>query len=278
MTTTANIDPSYIDALKIELKTYDDVTESIKRRKQRILACNPNAKSNTDDAVKALTKIKDSTGRLIVKFAEEWDVWSEWLANVPGVGPYVGGNLIMLYYYRHVPICDCGHAVAKKKHTFYCDHCQESIKGGGLLNFKIEERDFPTVSKWWAYMGREIRDGKLRCRKKGELANWSQLGRQIGYQFGEQVNRQKADSPYKAFMLERKARRERTHPDASKGHRHNMAKNETIKLFLSHFWHVARTLDGKDTRGPYAEVVLKHDGIIPPYYWTEPTAIKRKVA
>ena len=263
-----------IHALKLELRTYDDVTNAIRKRKQRILHVNPEAAPSLDTLVKDLVKIKLAISRKIEKLLEEWPIWTEWLKFVPGVGPFVAGNLVMLYYYRHVPICSCGEAVEKRNKTFYCPACDKSIKGDGIVRHKIEERDFATVSKWWAFMGRRVEDGKMPKRKKGVQANWSNLGRAVSHQFGDQVNRQPANFPYKAFFLERKAKREKTHPEATKGHRHNMARNETIKLFLSHFWHVARTLSGKDTRGPYAEVVLRHDGIIAPYYWKNPSQKK----
>jgi hypothetical protein len=257
----------FIDMLRVELKTYDDVTETIRKRKQRIIHTNAEADPCQDDVVLALQKIKSKSARTITKLLEEWPIWQEWLAQVPGVGPFVAGNLIMLYYYRHVPVCKCGARVEKKESTFYCPVCKKSIRGDGVVAYDVERRNFSTVSAWWAYMGRHTVDGKMPKRTKGQVSNWSSLGRMIGYQFGDQVNRQPERNPYKAFMLARKAKRERTHPEASKGHRHNMAKNETIKLFLSHFWHVARTLEGLDTRGPYAQQVLQHDGIIAPYYW-----------
>jgi hypothetical protein len=89
----------------------------------------------------------------------------------------------------------------------------------------------------------------------------------IGYQIADQFNRQVDRTEYGKYLLGRKAKREKTHPKASKGHRLNMAKNETVKLFLAHFWHVARELEGLSTEGPYIQAVGGHTGIIAPYYF-----------
>jgi hypothetical protein len=262
------------EALRIELKTYDDLTEAIKKRKQRILHTNPDAESCHDETVIALTSIKSKTGRSIEHLLKEWPIWRDWLAHVPGVGPFVGGNMIMLYYYRHVAVCKkCGTELERRDGCDWCVTCEKTTIGDGLNTYRVEGRDFPTVSKWWAFMGRSVVDGKMPKRKKGVVSNWSSLGRLVGFHFSEQVNRQPPDNLYKKFLLDRKKKREgQVYPDGkpiSKGHIHNMAKNETVKLFLSHFWHVARTIDGKPTHTIYAEGMLGHENIIAPYYWNE---------
>jgi len=256
-----------IEHLNFLLKTYDGLIGLITRTKNRLHALNPDADPCHQDEIKAISSIKDKVARKITKELRFWPIWTEWMEKIPGVGPYVAGNLILLYYYRFTPVCqDCGTPVEKKEGTFWCPACDKSVKGDGLSQYKIEDKDFPCVSAWWSYMGR---GNGVQKRKKGVQANWSSRGRAVIYQFGDQVNRQK-DTPYKLFFLARKKKREQTHPDASKGHRHNMARNEVGKLFLSHFWHVAREIAGKSTAGPYADVVLKHTGIIAPYYWEEP--------
>ena len=109
--------------------------------------------------------------------------------------------------------------------------------------------------------------GKKQKKSKGAAANWSHRGRMISYLIGEQFVKCQKDHPYKKFYLDRKKRREKTHPDASKIYRHNMARRETAKLFLSHFWQVARTIDGKEVTEPYAGARLRHTNIIKPFFW-----------
>ena len=118
-------------------------------------------------------------------------------------------------------------------------------------------------------MGRHADEitGVMPKRKKGVVCDWSALGRVITFHVGEQINRQKPTNPYKAYLLEEKKRYGKIRPDWTKGHIHNAARHNTTQLFLSHFWHVARELEGLSTEGPYAEVILGHTGIIYPYFW-----------
>ncbi len=255
-------DPGFLNYL---LKTYDGLNKLIVSTKNRIQALNPEADPCHQDEIVIMQSLKGKISRRIEKELDLYPIWESWLIGIRGIGPFIAGKLIMLYYYRFVPICpECGTDYIE----FICPDCGKKAKGGGVLKFRIEKKDFSTVSKWWAYMGRgHDENGNIVKRKKGEQSNWSTEGKMIGYQIGDQVNRQSEEHLYKKFLLERKKKREKTHPDVPKGHRHNMGLNETAKLFLSHFWHVARTLDGKSTEGPYVEVHLKHGHIIAPYYW-----------
>ncbi len=268
------VDDRVIRNLSYLCRTYDGITELKKQTQQRVLSMNPGADPGQQDEVQSMNSLKSKLSRRIEKELEFWPIWTEWLQGVPGVGGFIAGNLILLYYYKFVAICDkCGGDLEKKpvknsdRNTFVCSECGKKAKGEGILSHRIGEKDFPNVSKFWAYMGRAIKDGKMVKREKNVACNYSIRGRNLGFHFYEQVNRQKPDHLYKKFFLERRAKRLKTHPDISKGHNMSMAGNETAKLFLSHFWHVARSLEGKSTEGPWVEVIGKHTGIIAPYYW-----------
>lgn len=268
-----------INNLNFMCKTYDAITKTIVSTKNRLAHLNPEEDTSTNEIVKLMANIKDKIKRQITKELEFWPIYNDWMKDIPGIGPFIAGNLILLYYYRFVPVCPkCGTDVIKKEvetdgkkiNTFYCSTCDKSIKGDGVLKHRIDKsKDFPNVSKWWAYLGEHVIDGKMPKRKKGVASNWSAKGRQISFQIGESFNKMKEDHLYKAFMLNEKQELERDRPELTKGHRHNMARMVTTKLFLSHFWHVARTLEEKSTRGVYADVILGHINIIPPYYWEE---------
>ena len=116
-------------------------------------------------------------------------------------------------------------------------------------------------------MGRHTVDGVFPKRKSGVQSNWSTIGRTVGYHIGEEINRQKEDHPYKALLNLRKEKHAKNHPEWKKGHVHNAAKNEVVKIFLAHWWTVARTLDGKPVSEPYAGALLGHTNIIKPFYW-----------
>ena len=252
--------------LQFLLRTYDGLKKLIVQSKQRLKALNPEAEEKHQKHITALESEKDKLSRKITKALEFWEVWTAWAKHIPGIGPFIAGNLIILFFYRFVSICQkCGADLNKKNGSgeepggFTCSKCGESAKGDGILKTRIEEKDFANVSKWWKYMG-EANDeetGRMVRRKKGVISNWSSLGRQISWSIGESLNKCSPDHHYKAFYLRLKAKEKR----------HSDAIRRTRKLFLSHFWHVARELEGKSTVGPYADVVLNHTGIIAPYYW-----------
>lgn len=219
-----------------------------------------------------LEQIKGRVSRKMGRILKDFPLWQEWLVNVPGIGPAIAGQLISLYYFKSIPVCTkCGADLE----DFACPICNVESKGQGVLKYRIELREFPTISSWWHYMGRHVIDGKVPRRRKqrdDEVTNpndWSNLGRKLGFDIRESFNKQPSSHKYKKHALQRKHYREQTHPDATKGHRHNMAWNETIKLFLSHFWQVAHILDGKIMTQPWC---VQHGGhnessIIPPYYF-----------
>jgi hypothetical protein len=256
-------------------KTYAGLTKLIAATHQRLQSL-PGAEEGTDcdtmlkgdGKAAGLLTVKGRIERAIEKELPQWDVWEMWLKKVPGIGPVIGSKLIMLFNYRFTPICqDCGGVLDKEDGAFVCRDCKKKAKGDGVLKHKMENRNFETVSKWWAFMGRHTVDGAIPKRKAGVVSNWSSEGRTLGFHIGDQFNRQKPEHLYKQFMVERKQRHAKNHPDWKPGHCHNAARNEAAKLFLSHFWSVSRELDGKETKTCYAEGILGHENIIAPYYW-----------
>lgn len=268
-------DERVVGYLNYLVKTYKGVTKLVTSTKQRLLSLPGEERVEDFDPMlkgeknaDGLESVKGRISRTIEHELVQWDIWNLWLKHVPGIGPAIAGELILMFHYRFTPVCkECKGILDKKDGTMVCRDCGKEAKKEGLLEYRLEMRDYPTISKWWAYMGRHTVDGMMPKRKKGEIANWSTPGRTLGYQVGDQFNRQKDDHPYKAFMLERKRKHEKAHPEWSKGHIHNAAKNEAIKLFLSHFWVVARTLQGKDISEPYAGTIMGHTNIIKPFYW-----------
>ena len=278
------------------LRVYDGINKLIVGAKNRLLALSIDADPEDQKEIGDLVKQKNRLSYRIEKELKFWDIWNRWLSKVVGAGAFTAGNLIILYYYRLIPICaecksdlasyckkcksqiplydtSCCSCGAKDKNLdkFKCSDCGRKAKGDGSLIFRIEKKDFPNVSKWWAYLGRDIKDGAMRKRESGEQSNWSSRGRTVSFQFSEQANIQADDHPYKAHLLKMKAKHSKKNDDRekpwTKGHIHNAAKNETAKLFLSHFWHVAREIEGKSTDGPYVGAIEGHTGIIAPYYW-----------
>lgn len=257
-----------INRLKYLARNYDGVTSLLVASKNRLQSINPDSEVDYDDTCQALESIKNKISRTIGKELEYWDIWLKWLNQIPGIGPWLGAELILRFFYRFMPVCSkCGTILEKKDQTFWCSQCEKSVKGDGNLNHKIEHKQFKNISSWWKYMGRHVVDGKMPKRKKGEQSNWSTKGRTVGFHIGESFIKQNSGHRYRAIYDERKAHREETHPEEKKGHWHNMAKNETIKLFLAHYMAVAYEIEGLPCSEPYANKIMGHSGYIAPFYW-----------
>jgi hypothetical protein len=261
--------------LNFLVKTYEGLNKLIVGTKQRLRSLNSETDPKNDSILggendaKGLESVKGTCSRRIANHLKNYPIWTEWAANVPGCGPAIAGTLVCEWTYKMRPICaDCSGLLERENGGLVCESCGKKAKGDGVLRHRVEIRDYPNISKWWAKLGRHVVDGKMPKRAKGQVANWSTRGRTITKQLGECfVKLSPSKCLYRAYYDERKAYRETTHPDASKGHRHNMAMNETIKLFLSHWWQVARTQEGKPLTDPYAIQIMNHTGVIPPYYW-----------
>lgn len=255
-----------IEYLNYLTRTYEAVTKTIVATKNRLVHLNPGAESKNDDIVVGLEKIKGQLSRRIAKQLEYWPIWSVWMKHVPGCGPTIASNLIMFYYYRFTPVCKkCGGELIKND-GLTCGDCGEKAKSDGVLQYKIGMKHFPKVSSWWHYMGVHCDDsGRKPKLKKGTKIDWNSKARATAFQIGESFI--KGKSKYREFFDARKAKREQTHPDASKAHRNNMARNETAKLFLSHFIQVAKKLDGEEFTKPYVNTVMGHTNVIEPFYF-----------
>ena len=271
-----------IKYLNFLVREYVGVTQLITSTKQRLQSLPGEDRDEEFDTLlkgqdheTGLETVKGRINRELEKELKAWDIWQLWAKEIPGIGPYIAAQMIILFFYRFVPTCkECGGGLHKQPkesksktiNVLVCDDCKREAKDG-LLNHKLEYKDFPTISKWWAYMGRHTVEGIMPKRKAGTQSNWSTVGRTLGYHIGEQFNRQKDEHPYKALLLLHKTKHQKNHPEWSKGHVHNAAKNEVIKIFLAHWWTVARTLEGKPVSEPYAGALMGHTNIIAPFYW-----------
>lgn len=280
-----------IQYLNFLVKQYQGVTKLITATKQRLQSLPGEDRQEDFDTLlkgrkaenvveEGLETVKGRITRDIEKELTAWDIWDLWLKGVPGIGPWLAAELIIMFYYKFSPVCkDCGGDLEKKTVTtedgkeinsLACVDCGKVSNKDGLLEHKIIFRDYPTISKWWAFLGRHTVDGNMPKRKSGEQSNWSTHGRTVTYHIGEQWNRQKESHPYKALLLDRKKKHQKKNSGRDKewtlGHIQNAACSETTKIFLSHFWTVARVLDGKEVSGPYSEVILGHTNISAPFF------------
>jgi len=240
------------------LRTYDGVTKQVVATQLRNKALNKDERPQHNKIITGLKSIAGSTSRQIANELKAWPIWTEWGKEVPGIGPFIAGNLIRSYYYKFIPICKkCGADLVE----FKCPACKKAAKDDGLLEYRAEDRFFRSISSFWKFMGEhnDPKTGRMARRKKGAKSSWSSRNRMISWQIGEQINRQKPDHEYKKIYLKKK----------ELGKKHMQAIRETRKLFLAHFIMVAKEIAGEELPDPYGTVHCgeKHSHIIRPFYW-----------
>lgn len=281
MERTEIVKEEMIQELQFLVKEYEDATAMIAKIKQRLAGldgCNDTLLKRYEGE-QGMEAIKGRITRMMEKHLFYFDVYESYLKNIPGIGPWIAAKLIILFYYRFIPVCkDCGGNLEKEQkkskrngemiNVLICQKCGKQADDG-LLKHKLDFKDFPTISKWWAYMGRHTDGSKMPKRQKGTQINWSTEGRTLGFHIYDQFNRQPEDHLYKKLFIERKRKHAANHPEWTKGHIHNAAGNETVKIFLAHFWTVARSLDGKTVSDPYAGALMGHTNITKPFYWED---------
>ena len=118
-------------------------------------------------------------------------------------------------------------------------------------------------------VGVDPKTGKVPRKVTGETINWKPEGRRTCWMIGDQFNKQ-TGSDYNIVLKAMREKVDRNHgEDWSKGHCHNAAKQQTVKIFLSHFWTIARVIDELPVSLPYAMTILGHTNFIAPFYWNE---------
>jgi hypothetical protein len=207
-----------------------------------------------------------------------WPIYTDWLEKIPNIGPSSCGHLILWYYYKFVPICKkCGTDLEKrifneKKGTkkFFCTHCDKFVTNEEKVKYRIHFRNWPNISSWWSYLGRAPVESHLPEREKGKQLNIRLEGKMITHQIAGKFKSSKVeDHPYKLLFEEKYNWRLNNKPGTTDIHTKNMALNEMVKIFLAHFWMVAREIEELPIVLPY--IINKDPGhnIIQPFYWKD---------
>ena len=273
-----------IKELKRDIRDLESLRKVISGRKNRLQADQINPKTDNilgrtlenGKSEPGLVTIKGRLVRNISKNLLNWPIYTDWIMGVPGLGPRISGALILQYYYIFNPVCKkCGKSLELRKglngdgerKAYICSVC--NAVSTGMLKHEIGYRDFPNISKWWTFAGRG--DPEFKKRRKGmDLNDLGKGGsprlKETGYQIAESFIKKKNEY-YTAFYLPRKEKRARINPEWSKGKIDAYSKNEMVKLFLAHFWQVAREIEELPVTQPYAGTILGHTGIIQPFYW-----------
>ena len=98
--------------------------------------------------------------------------------------------------------------------------------------------------------------GKLYVQFKGDEVSRNENGL-----YAATASAQLTNKKFRADTVTRKRLEE---GKLSDGHLHARAKRRTVKIFLAHYWTLARESRGLPIREPYSKAILHHDGIIEP--------------
>lgn len=128
----------------------------------------------------------------------------------------------------------------------------------------------PTVSSLWKYAGLAVRDdGKADRPVKGEKLGYNKRLKTAVWLVGSSFVKQR-NSPYRDEYDRAKAYYEENRKDWTKMHRHLAAQRKMVKVWLSHLWFVWRSIEGLETRSPYAIEKMDehtHEKIYSDYGW-----------
>lgn len=272
-------DEALIKQFLYNVRLYDRLNKAVVMSMNSMKALMPQKKEEHDEIIPHLKKLRKRQARELGRDLKLWTIWTEWLVKVPGIGENIASHLILLYYYKFIPVCKkCGADLLSPSENggpdeflTKCPNCTRKAKKDGLLKTRVEFRDFRQPSSWWKFLGIHTVNGVKPMRKKGQKSDWSNIGRMTCYLAGDQFGRQSPDHPYKAKILKAKENHLRKNEDRDKPWAplriDRAGRNEAVKLFTSHFWHVAREIAGKPTTTPWIIAHGGHTGIIPPYYW-----------
>lgn len=153
---------------------------------------------------------------------------------------------------------------------------QKTANGDYLIPVLRGIQAFDTCSKYWAWWGLHVVEGKAAKRRRGENINWNPKMRTLAWKIGKQFviqgeryrmyyDREKlrqtairmplgACPQYEACKAKLKNRKK----PACKGHIDAMARRKAVKTFISHLYETWRTLEDLPTRPPYVLEYLKH--------------------
>jgi len=222
------------------------------------------------------------------RFAQEIenvDIWQVWLKHVKGIGPvmamglhaWIGdisrfpntSKLHMYSGYGVVTRCrNCDHRLFEKAEEQL--QWTEKMTSRFLELSKKRKRQKPMSLE---EAQKRVRATICHCRhpepvrvgckrKRGELAEWNPRLKTHVWKVVTQLNKAKGDyhKLYQQYRDEYTARGDR------KGVSHPRAMRKVAKLFLSHYWEVARQLKGLPSGKAYVFEKLGHTTYIPPIF------------
>ncbi len=185
-------------------------------------------------------KIENRYKGAMMNYVSEEVVYNEFLNKIRGIGPILSANLIKEFG-------DCS--------------------------------NYDTVSRIWAHTGNSVINGIAPKRRKGEILSYNPKLRTMTWKISDSLLKQnkgyyrqiydtekekQLNKIYDKGFLAQKYSKPYKENDTklNKLHAHNRALRKMRKIFLDHFWHASRELNGLPAEKNYVEGVLHHNHII----------------
>jgi len=179
---------------------------------------------------------------LMEQYIKTEPLYTKWLGRIKGIGPVLAANLI--------------------HHFGYCDGKYEDGR----------ER-VPHVSSLWRYAGMHVVNGKAPKRQRGQKVDYNTKARTLVWKITDSFIKQRT-SPYREIYDSEKKRQltlmesNAANAPSSALHAELRARRKVAKIFLAHYWLVARQIKGLPITKPYAFDRLGHIHEIPPPEWS----------
>jgi len=176
----------------------------------------------------------------MLNYVSEEIVYNEFLNKIRGIGPVLSANLIKEFG-------DCS--------------------------------NYDNVSRIWAHTGNSVINGIAPKRRKGELLSYNPKLRTMTWKISDSLLKQNKGYYRQIYDTEKEKQLNKIYDEGfleqrygkpykandtklSKLHAHNRALRKMRKIFLDHFWHASRELNGLPAEKNYVEGVLQHNHII----------------
>ncbi|MHA1962477.1 MAG: TIGR-Tas system RNA-guided endonuclease [Candidatus Thorarchaeota archaeon] len=269
---------SYYDVQKGRIG-FENRTRAVKQRKTELT-------SDIKDEQSILKSVERSIEKRIKTEIEKHTIYSAWLKGIKGIGPVLAGGLIA-YIERYDPETDTLDSIERfpKVSNLWSyaglgNPKQKRIKGVQSKHSSNLKTHCWKIAKSLVMSGK--REGKamsdyakLYMKKKAYYNENNKpfdvhIDGAKGYCLAQDIEPFEMGTNISAENFKKlKAQFEKYELKSisvikTKGHIDAMAKRYMVKIFLSHFWHTWRTMEGLEVTEPYAIGILKHDGYIEP--------------
>jgi hypothetical protein len=188
---------------------------------------------------KEAKSLENSFKKAMLSFVKDTDVYKKFLSEIRGIGPVLSAKLIKNF-----------------------GNCSQ----------------YATVSKLWAHCGYHVVNGKAPTLEKGKKINFSPKLRTFVWKISDSLmklnkgvyrdiylkeKQKQLNKEYdEGYLAEKYNEYEEEDIHITRGHAHNRALRKMVKIFLDHYWHVARISADLEAEKNYVEGVLNHNHII----------------